>query len=279
MPKSKGAPAERTPKWNSGRREWPRWRAERARCVAVLEQLERHEALLKKRYGTSWPAEDAEQFAADFRSAKDELHFIDGQQDEPWFPKSLLRELEDCLSISIEDHPKLIDALWRAVDAFVRKRSRQAVQGRPRLLLDQRQQLQGVEAAARKFIVACGDVKLTQDLIGGWAVGGLLNGLTLLQLVDAVGLLGIEVSKRLSQDGAPRPAHRPKDRPLDAFTVEVVAALMSAGEPVSVSRSGSVDRVLRVLLKASGQRVPVDLFRAIRRAVRHVNERQPGAVY
>jgi hypothetical protein len=112
-------------------------------------------------------------------------------------------------------------------------------------------------------------VPATQRLIGNWAEGGLLNGLTLEQTVGVLRVLDSEISTRLHQSRKHR-ANRPTDHAFRRFCLDVLIAMADDGEEVRISRTGSTARILKLLLQAADQRVPRDLFKHLQRAARSV---------
>jgi hypothetical protein len=260
--------ADQLPAWNSGRRESSWYPIELARLEILRKQMTRREEELRAVHGTHWPKEQLDRFVQKERSLRGRYEELDDEQWEPWFPPKVITAIEDALTeVTTEASPKLLEELWNGLERLVSAKGDAVNRGEPRLNSEQRRRLERVNKAVWETIVACGqDVKATQLLIGNWAEAGLLNGQTLEKLVSALCVLNTEVSLRLSRD-TPRSAHRPKDKTLKRFCVDVAVALLNAGEPLPLSRRGSMDRVLRVLLQSSHQRVPVDLFKHIKTAI------------
>lgn len=267
MKKSASPHTAKRPAWNSGRRQWRGWAAEVRRLRAEQQALDVREHEMRERYGTDWPQNALKEYVEEVTHLQGELRRIEDMRWESFFPSRLVAEIEENLAcISVEEQPQLLDALWVSVKTLIERRDAAAQRGEPVLSVTQRLRLRGVASKAFEFVRTCEPIKDTQTLIGGWAAGGILNGLTLEQLVQAVGVLTTAISTRLSQAGSPRDAHRPPDNAFHEFCVDVAVALAEAGEPVKTSRTGSMARVLTTLLSASGQRVPVDLLRHIKKA-------------
>jgi hypothetical protein len=189
----------------------------------------------------------------------------------------VLREaIEDALvDVSLDTSPRLFNDLVHAVgDLRQARRAAKRRDGaaeaarRGTLTTSQRRQLRALSVATEGWLRRCGaDVEALQRLIGGDAVMGLnSNGLTLAGLAHAMACLNLDFSIRLSY--APRaPRGRKTDDPFHAFCLDVTLALADAGETPSVSRTGSVARVMTVMLQAARLPLPRDLTRHIARAV------------
>ena len=175
---------------------------------------------------------------------------------EPYFPDDVRGGIEDCLDVvSIEDSD-VLDRLWQATARFVDARAAQA-HGCPHLSGAQGEQLQRISTAATALIAACGGrdvdgVRDTQDLVGGWA-HGLLHGLSLEELVQAVAALQHEVDSELLARGQPRQSHRPVDSVRQHFIDEVALALQATGAPTLTTAAGGFARVVQLLLAATGE--------------------------
>ena len=183
------------------------------------------------------------------------------------FSRDLVTRIEDSLStIALEDAPALLSDLWRA------RRRLEEPAHQVTLNASERRTLVDVERSLTRFLRSCGpDVYETQQLIGRWAESGLLHvderrpGLTLEQLVDALAILHADISMRLSS--ARNKTGRPKNRGFDRFCTDVAVALLAAGEPLRRTRTGSLARLIHVLLYSAGRCAPRDLFRHVQKAV------------
>jgi hypothetical protein len=178
--------------------------------------------------------------------------------------------IDDALTdVDVENAPLLLEGLWDATHRLTSSRE-DARLGLPVLTARQIRHLKKVEDACTRLNLACGadwpDIEATQRLIGNWAEGGLLHGLTLKGVVEAVIALRMEISLRLCDRSTVR--HRKRDAAMVHFCLDVAVALVKAGEPLKVHRSSSFARVLTILLQSAGERVPHNLIRRMAAAAK-----------
>jgi hypothetical protein len=255
------------PKWNSGRRESRFWHQEVQKFEAEQKKLQRSEMRLRRRFGTHWPKGVLDCFVERETVARctyDRLVLEEEGRFDDWFPTSIVTAIDDALThVDVENAPLLLEGLWDAIHRLTSCRE-DARRGLPVLTARQIRHLKKAEDACTRLNLACGadwpDIEAMQRLIGNWAEGGgLLHGLTLKGVVEAVIALRMEVSSRLYDRSTVR--HRKPDTAMVHFCLDVAVALVKAGEPLKVHRSSSFARVLTILLQAAGERAPRNLVR------------------
>lgn len=142
-----------------------------------------------------------------------------------------------------------------------------------------RKRLRALRKALRNIDTVIGpDLGLFKSLIGGHVAEGFLSHTDSIENWLSVKLeIEAEITSALGEEDDPtnnatvprgtRPsAHAPRKDHRRMFLAETVATLTDAGEPVSLSRGGQIDCILRILVEATGDYYPVDALRLLRRA-------------
>lgn len=255
-----------SPNWDEGYRE-SRYvvTVEEPRLFQRQQRFNRLVEWLARRYrDRTWPPTLLQKISERQEALTSAREEMERNRYEPWFPTALLVDIKTITGVCNE---RFLEDLFLAVSSLVEARRRQQV-GRPFARAEHQQQLKAMDDAIVGFLMAFGkDVSYSKRLIGGWAEAGLLNGLTLDEIISGMAALHSEVSMRRHRL-RPLPAHKPRDTAFTDFVADVVGAMEREGLAAKTSRQGKLAKLVIRLGTAAGEQAMAtrDVLRPIRLA-------------